>query len=296
MLCTPLVLDGFKWNFESIKALYGQRKLHFRLKVDTRKIISEDPKNVQEEDQIFSSIDITIDTAQLPSNSNNWSSREWQDLMKMFPTKTQTQIQLALTEHDNMNGAVLALTTSVTEENDILATTNLEPKKPMNLPERLNYLSSAFLDEKEKLKVELEDILNDSFVYYKDPSFDPRRKLQIQIKAQPAADTGGVARQYFTVPMEDICDKFFKGVLTKVPVYNINTIAGGVMKYIGKMVVHNILHGGPGTPIFCEAIYWYFVTGSCEAAAERVTVNDCSERVKWYVEKAHCCNYKVSFI
>ena len=102
------------------------------------------------------------------------------------------------------------------------------------MPECLNYLSSAFLDEKEKHKVKLEDILNNSFVYCKDPSFDSRRKLQIQIKGQPAADTGGVARQCFTVLMEDICDKLFEGVLTKLPAYNFNTVAGGVMKYIGK--------------------------------------------------------------
>ena len=69
------------------------------------------------------------------------------------------------------------------------------------------------------------------------------------------------------------------------------------MKNIGKMVVHSISHGGPGISIFCEAMYWYFVTGSGEAAADRVTVNECSERVKWYVEKVRCCNYmKVSFI
>ena len=73
--------------------------------------------------------------------------------------------------------------------------------------------------------MELEDILNDSFLYYKGPSIDRRRKLQIQIKSQPAVDTGGVVRQYLTVVMEDICDKFFEGVLTNLPVYNINTVA-----------------------------------------------------------------------
>ena len=45
-----------------------------------------------------------------------------------------------------------------------------------------------FLDEKEKLKVEVQDILTDSFKYYKGPSYDLRRKLQIQIKGQPTAD------------------------------------------------------------------------------------------------------------
>ena len=65
----------------------------------------------------------------MPSTSNNWSSSELQHLMKMFPTKTQNQIQLTLTEHGNMNDAVLALTTSVPKENYIIVTTNLELKK-----------------------------------------------------------------------------------------------------------------------------------------------------------------------
>ena len=46
-----------------------------------------------------------------------------QHLIEMFSTKIQNQIQLALTEHGNMNDAILALTTLVREENDIIATT-----------------------------------------------------------------------------------------------------------------------------------------------------------------------------
>ena len=76
--------------------------------------------------------------------------------------------------------------------------------------------------------------------------------------------------------MEGIYNKFFKGVLTWLPVYSINAIAGDVMKLIEKMVVHSILHCGTGIPIFCEAIYWYFVIGSSEAAAESYS--------KWLVQ------------
>ena len=50
VLCTPLAPDGFKWNFESIKVFCGQGKLHCRLKVDTCTLISEYPKNIQEEE------------------------------------------------------------------------------------------------------------------------------------------------------------------------------------------------------------------------------------------------------
>ena len=67
------------------------------------------------------------------------------------------------------------------------------------------------------------------------------------------------------------------------------------MKYIEKMVVQSNSHGGPGISILCKAIYWYFVTGSSEAAAKRVTVNDCSERVKQHIEKMRCFNYMKPF-
>ena len=150
-----------------------------------------------------------------------------------------------------MKDGVLVLTTSVPEENSILASTNLEPKKStMTLPVWLNHLSSAFFDKKEKLKVELEDILNDSFVCYKDPSFDPRKKLQIQIKGQPVAETGSVARQYFPMPMEGICDKFFEGVLISFQYIILILLPGVLWNVLEKMVVHSILHAGLGIPIF----------------------------------------------
>ena len=122
------------------KSIVWSRKLHCRLNVDTRTLIREDPKNAQEEEQTSSSIDVTTDASELQSTSNNLSSSELQHLMEKFLTKTQNQIQLALTEYGNMNDAVLALTTSVPEENDIIATTNLELKKLMTLSEWLNYL------------------------------------------------------------------------------------------------------------------------------------------------------------
>ena len=40
VLCTPSVPDDFKWNFESTKVLCCQGKLHCRLKVDARTLLS----------------------------------------------------------------------------------------------------------------------------------------------------------------------------------------------------------------------------------------------------------------
>ena len=46
-------------------------------------------------------------------------------------------------------------------------------------------------DQREKLMIDQEDLLNDAMAYYKDQDFDPRKKLRILYSGQPAADTGG---------------------------------------------------------------------------------------------------------
>ena len=42
-----------------------------------------------------------------------------------------------------------------------------------------------------------EDIL-EALVYYKHPSFDSSIPLRISFKGQPAIDTGGITRQFFS--------------------------------------------------------------------------------------------------
>lgn len=49
----------------------------------------------------------------------------------------------------------------------------------------------------EKLKVDREDILMDFFQFYKGVHFDPVITIKVQIKGEPAVDTGGVPRQAF---------------------------------------------------------------------------------------------------
>lgn len=52
--------------------------------------------------------------------------------------------------------------------------------------------------QKEKIRVDEEDILNDAMAYFKDPSFDPTRRLRVLYTGQPAVDTGGVTRHFFS--------------------------------------------------------------------------------------------------
>lgn len=48
------------------------------------------------------------------------------------------------------------------------------------------------------MKVEKGDMVMDFFHYYKDPSLDPTVPIRVQIKGEPAVDTGGVLRQAFS--------------------------------------------------------------------------------------------------
>jgi len=62
----------------------------------------------------------------------------------------------------------------------------------------LNSLQRKITGEAEKLKVEEEDCLVDALALYKSSNFDPRVPLKIRFKTQPAVDTGGVLKHFFT--------------------------------------------------------------------------------------------------
>ena len=100
----------------------------------------------------------------------------------------------------------------------------------------LKKLKKGLSSEKEKLKVDEEDILNDAMAYYKDPNFDPTKQLRVLFRGQPAVDTGGVTRHLFSKLLEVISEMFFHGSTYKSPVYNASVVASGMMKYIGTIV------------------------------------------------------------
>ena len=93
-----------------------------------------------------------------------------------------------------------------------------------------------------------DDILNDALAYYKDSKFDARKKLRVVYKGQPAADTGGVTRQFYTQLLQEISQQFFQGDTFKTPIYNSNMVVSGIMKLVGTVITHSILQGGPGFP------------------------------------------------
>ena len=174
-------------------------------------------------------------------------------LSEKFPDEIRKELETCLKVQGFVDRAAMALlnpctsTFSSDDESDLMDSAfdtpdspRPDPGKPRSLREELNDLQKNF----EKLRVDEEDLLNDAITYYKDSDFNPANKLQIVYTNQPAADTGGVVHQFYTQLLAAIIDSFFQGHEYRSPIYNSDTIASGLMKLVGTIIVHSILQGG----------------------------------------------------
>ena len=156
---------------------------------------------------------------------------------------------------------------------------------PESLQATIEELKKQLSDEKEKVKVEEDDLLNDALTYHKDSNVDPKKKLRIVFQNQPAADTEGVLRQFFTQLLKEISELFFFGEKLRRPIYNSDIVSSGMMKLIGTIIVHSVLLAGLGFPIFSRSIYRYQATGKTDDVIQNMTVDDCSLPVRNFIEK-----------
>lgn len=212
-------------------------------------------------------------------------------LTEMFLSHTREELEGALAAHKTVTLTALALSTTVTDdcsdnEIDLMRPTFLpRTDKEVTLQDILDQLQSNFSADKEKLKVDEDDILNNALAYYKDSKFDPKKKVRVIYKGQPAADTGGVTCQFYTQLLQEISQQFFHGDTFKTPIYNSNMVVSGIMKLVGTIIVHSILQGGPGFPVFSPSVFFYLATGDVDASVQRISVNDCSIPTKHFIDK-----------
>ena len=102
----------------------------------------------------------------------------------------------------------------------------------------------------------------DILYYYKSPDFDPTFPIKIQVRGDPAVDTGGVLRQAFTeffsmVSHETENFRLFTGPDGRLsPLYSSEHILTGVFEILGKVVAHSIVQGGPRFPNLAPGIFW----------------------------------------
>ena len=140
-----------------------------------------------------------------------------------------------------------------------------------SLGEIIKNVRKKLTGRKEKLEVDPDDIISDAISYYKSIDFDPYCPLRIAYKSQPAVDSGGVMRQFYSDLFEGLAEGklmvLFEGEADrKVPSYRPVTVMSGLLEMVGKMISHSIAQGGPGFPFLAIPCYYYLVTGDVMCA------------------------------
>ena len=153
--------------------------------------------------------------------------------MEMFPDKSRDDLVRALSLHGTVGAVALSLSSNLPEDDfssddDSLLQPSFPPSKEKidSLQSLLKELGKNMSEERVKVKIEEEDILNDdALAHDKSPEFDVKKKLRIQFKGQPAVDTGGVTREFYTKLFQVIGKMFLQGGKYKSPMYSADIVA-----------------------------------------------------------------------
>ena len=100
--------------------------------------------------------------------------------------------------------------------------------------------------------------------------FDKGAQVRISLRGQPAVDTGGVRRQFFSTVFEHLacCERYglFDGPSDQLrPAFRMSNLSSGLMCILGVMVGHSLLMDGQGFPFFSECCY-YYLSGAMDKA------------------------------
>lgn len=130
--------------------------------------------------------------------------------------------------------------------------------------------------------------LSSAFSYYKKNNLDMSRPIFVVYENMPAIDAGGPRRQLFSDIIIDLRDKhaLFEGPInSRYPVYSTGVVASGLLKVLGRVVVHSILHEGLGFPFLAPCIYNYICTSSVEDSSREIDIMDMSPPFRDMVNK-----------
>ena len=324
-IITPKLATGVHFSASRVLGLAGQGNIYIRPECDISASLCSDtdsppqspdhdpcpslllPEQVENADDSECnglSNGLNLSTAALSSSATNQGRLD--QLKDMFPGKSTSILQNALTCHGSVSRAALFLSSqNLPLESDIGDDDDgslLQPvfspanEKADSLDAVLKELQKGLSTQKEKLKVDEEDVFSDAMAYYKDPGFDPTKRLRVLYRGQPAVDTGGVTRHFFSQLLQVISQMFFQGTNYKSPIYNADIVASGMMKYIGTIIVHSILLGGPDFPVFSPSVYRYIATGDVDTAMDTLNYGDCSEPVKNFIDQVLCMHFVLTYI
>lgn len=160
-----------------------------------------------------------------------------------------------------------------------------------NLEEFVSAVAGRFGVE---LEIEIDrkrDLLQQVIRKYKNPAFDITKPLSVSFVGEPGLDGGGLTREFFHLLMQRLHTQcgtfnFVEGRSGNLlPIHNYDILSGGLFLLLGKMILHAILNKCVGLPGLSPAIVAYLVSGSRDAAVEKLTLEDLPDPV--YQDKLH---------
>ena len=290
----PTVDDSFKWNFKGIKfliGLIGQGKLICRLNAIETRLFATDVRNRGNSSENSQIITISDHEEHHIEHPNEQTTSETGDQNETLESSLNQPI-LA-----NVNSTYPSSIQSGSREaeleelvHDLLTEQYSKTGMFQSLQDALKYLKSKMIDESEKLKVNEEGVLSDPLTYFKNPSINIHTPLQVRYRGQPAIDTGGVCRQFFTTVYEQILSEtdgippLFEGDAAKLPIFNTHTAVSEIMVAIGKIMAHSIVQLGIGPGFFPTAAYMYICSGDFSTAIAFINVDTTTSRTKYFLD------------
>ena len=306
---TPVVNKSLEWNYKHVKELYGQGKLYIRLNV-LREIIDacEEPsptgtKDDDDDDLMRSPFSLTM-PKKFESSTGNGSIAEYgqsetsltsmgvsasgygastsadlvvasiagpssqsdkETLRELLPSASDEQLDNALQEFGGLDSAADALL----EGDSLQGDSNTAVCE--SIVQIIEILEKKLTGKRKKLEVDEGDLVQDAVVYYKSIQFDASCPLRITYQGQPAIDSGGVMRQFYSDLFEGLVEGklmvLFEGENAhKVPSYQPQAVMSGMFEMVGKMIAHSLVQGGPGFPCLALPCFYYLVTGDVMCA------------------------------
>lgn len=198
----------------------------------------------------------------------SWHDRE--RLSEVVPFASEEEIDNALSEFGSIDCAANALVHDCSmqeDEKEIHVEEDVHP----SLVKIINNVGKKLTGKKKKIEIDPDDIISDAISYYKSLDFDPHCPLRVTYTSQPAIDSGGVLRQFYSDLFEGLAEgklmELFEGEINrKVPSYRPQAVMSGLLEMVGKMISHSIAQGGPGFPFLASPCYYYLVTGDTMCA------------------------------
>ena len=110
---------------------------------------------------------------------------------------------------------------------------------------------------------------------------------RVTIANEPAVDTGGVRRQFFSVVFRQLaypslCASYsvFEGSSFRLrPAYKASNVSSGMLKIVGMMIAHSLLLDGQGFPYLSDYCY-YYLANCPDLAITSISIDDVGMKVK----------------